>query len=63
MVRPGIVVVACLLLVVVAQSWVPMPYRWADVDIPLEMILDIGNPWDAAAKDALNVWNVAGTQR
>ena len=62
MTRGGIVVVVCLLLMAAAQSWVPLPYRWADVDIPVEMVLDVGDPWDAAAGEALNVWNGAGAR-
>ena len=62
MARPGTVVVSCLLVLAAAHAWVPMPYRWAAVDIPVRMLLDVGDPWDAAAEEALDVWNGAGAR-
>ena len=55
---------ATVLLAVLAtdlHSWFPLGYRWADSAIPVPMTLSVGSGWNAAARDALTVWNHAGS--
>ncbi len=55
---------AAVLLAVLAtdlHSWFPLASRWADSAIPVPMTLSVGSGWNAAARDALTVWNHAGS--
>ena len=60
---PCLAAVAVALVVLAADlhSWFPLASRWADSAIPVPMTLSVGSGWNAVARDALTVWNHAGS--
>ena len=55
---------AAVVLAVMAtdlHSWFPLGHRWVDSAIPVPMTLSVGSGWNAVARDALTVWNHAGS--
>ncbi len=53
--------VALALLATDLHSWFPLASRWADSAIPVPMTLSVGSGWNTVARDALTVWNHAGS--
>ena len=60
---PCLAAAAVLLAVLVIDlhSWFPLSHHWADSAIPVTMTLSVGSGWTAVARDALTVWNDAGS--
>ena len=50
-----------LLLTGDVHSWKRLRHRWVDSAIPVSMILNVGSGWNGTARDALGVWNGAGS--
>ena len=60
---PYIAAGAILLAVLATElhSWFALPHRWVDSAIPVPMTLSVGSRWNVVARDALSVWNGAGS--
>ena len=55
---------AAIVLAVLAtdlHSWFPWGHRWLDSAIPVPMTLSVGSGWNGVARDALTIWNHAGS--
>ena len=57
----AVAAVALAVLATDLHSWFPLASRWADSAIPVPMTLSVGSGWNAVARDALTVWNHAGS--